>query len=97
MAKNFGFDAALLFMKDGEKVRRAGWNGKGMWICLGAGQEDLPAEKFWNKHTNAFAAANGGTADVLPYFIMKTADNKILMGWLASQSDMVADDWEVAL
>jgi hypothetical protein len=31
--------------------------------------------------------------EVLPYIIMKTADDKILMGWLASQSDMLAEDW----
>lgn len=95
MNKNFGFDTAIRLMKDGEKVRRSGWNGKGMWICLGAGQEGLTADKFWNKHTKAFAEALGGAADVLPYFIMKTADDKILMGWLASQSDMVAEDYEI--
>ena len=96
MNKNFGFDTAIRLMKDGEKVRRSGWNGKGMWICLGLGNEQLPAASFWNIHTRAFAESNGGFADVLPYFIMKTADDKILMGWLASQSDMVAEDWEVA-
>jgi len=96
MNSTFGFDTAIRSMKDGAKVRRSGWNGKGMWICLGAGTEALPADKFWNKHSRAFAEANGGHADVLPYFIMKTADNKILMGWLASQTDMVAEDWEVA-
>lgn len=92
----YGFDEAIRQMKNGEKVRRSGWNGKGMWICLGAGTEALPADKFWNKHSRAFAESLGGWADVLPYFIMKTADDKILMGWLASQSDMVAEDWEVA-
>jgi hypothetical protein len=89
-------DALKVMIVDGDKVRRAGWNGKGMWICLGAGQTGLPAEKFWNVHTREFAEANGGTADVLPYFIMKTADNKILMGWLASQTDLNAEDWEIA-
>lgn len=91
------FANALEAMKyDGQKVRRAGWNGKGMWICLGDGTKNLPADKFWNRHTREFAESNGGTADVLPYFIMKTADNKILMGWLASQTDLVAEDWEIA-
>ncbi len=96
MNNTFGFDTALSLMKDGNRVRRSGWNGKGMWICLGAGTDGLPADKFWNRHTRAFAEANGGTADVLPYLIMKTADNKILMGWLASQTDMLAEDWEIA-
>lgn len=90
------FSWALIQMKYGLKVRRTGWNGKGMWVCLGKGQTSLPAEKFWNVHTRAFAEANGGFADVLPYIIMKTADNKVLMGWLASQTDMLAEDWDLA-
>jgi len=89
------FYAACFHLTDGKKIARAGWNGKGMWICLGQGAQDLPADKFWNPHTKEFAESNGGTADVLPCIIMKTADNKILMGWLASQSDMLATDWEI--
>ncbi len=89
------FSEALEAMRGGEKVSREGWNGKGMWICQGEGVKDNPADRFWNKHTRAFAEANGGSAEVLPYFIMKTADGKILMGWLASQTDMIADDWGV--
>ena len=93
-------------MKAGKRVARQGWNGKGMWICLGKGQKIGPAQ-FWNEHTKQFAyerymAATSGDTDltdderlteVLPYIIMKTADDKILMGWLASQSDMLAEDW----
>lgn len=89
------YSEALLYMKDGHRVRRAGWNGKGMWICIGDGNDANPAANFWNKHTRAFAEQNGGFARVLPYFIMKTADNAILMGWLASQTDMLAEDWEL--
>lgn len=93
--QNLDFSVALLSMKAGKKVARAGWNGKNMWICMGAGHPKLEAEKFWNEHTKKFAEENGGTAEVLPYIIMKTADNKILMGWLASQSDMLASDWNI--
>lgn len=32
---------------------------------------------------------------VLPCITMKTADNAILMGWLASQTDMLAEDWAI--
>lgn len=93
---SFGFDTAIQLMKQqGLRVQRAGWNGKGMWICMGEGHPKLPADAFWNKHTKAFAEQNGGHAEVLPYLIMKTADNKILMGWLASQTDMLAEDWQV--
>lgn len=89
------FDMALIAMKEGHRVARAGWNGRGMWICLGQGGVQT-AENFWNKHTRAFAESiPERRAEVLPYFIMKTADDKILMGWLASQSDLVATDWEI--
>ena len=91
----FGFDGALQAMEAGHKVAREGWNGKGMWICKGEGNPSLPADKFWNPHTRAFAEQNGGFAEVLPYLILKTADGKILMGWLASQTDMLAKDWRV--
>ncbi len=89
------FEGALAAMKAGNKVARAGWNGKGMWISIGEGNPALPAASFWNPHARAFAEACGGTAEVLPYILFKTADGKILMGWLASQSDMLADDWMV--
>lgn len=89
------FGQAIEAMENGSRVARAGWNGKGMWIAKGEGNPALPAASFWNRHTRAFAENNGGTAEVLPYFLMKTADGKILMGWLASQTDMMADDWEV--
>ena len=74
------FGQALGAMESGYKVRRVGWNGKGMWISKSPGAENVP---FWNLHNREFAESNGGTADVLPCITMKTADNKILMGWLA--------------
>lgn len=93
--QQISFGRALDAMQTGERVARAGWNGKGMWICLGHGVRELPASSFWNAHTRAFAESKGGVAEVLPYLIMKTADDKILMGWLASQSDMLANDWVI--
>jgi hypothetical protein len=91
----FDFGQALRLIKQGYKVARQGWNGKDMWIALGKGDPALPAEAFWNEHTKAFAQTNGGTAEVLPYILFKTADNKVLMGWLASQSDMLSEDWVI--
>lgn len=89
------FSEALEAMKHGKRAARAGWNGKDMWICKGEGNPALEAEKFWNVHTRTFAENNGGSAPVLPYMIMKTANGEILMGWLASQTDMLADDWQI--
>jgi hypothetical protein len=91
----FDFGQAIRLIKQGHKVARQGWNGKDMWIALGKGQPKLPAEGFWNEHSKAFAESNGGSADVLPYILFKTADDKILMGWLASQTDMLSEDWVI--
>lgn len=92
----FGFGMAVDLMKEGHKVARKGWNGKGMWIAVSGPKGNvLKAEGFWNKHSRKFAEENGGEAEVLPYLIMKTADGKILMGWLASQTDILTEDWMV--
>lgn len=89
------FERALAHIKQGGRAARAGWNGRGMWVAMGQGAM-TPAEKFWNPHTKAHALSMpGAQAEVLPYLIMKTADDKILMGWAASQSDMLAADWEL--
>ncbi|MBN3777425.1 DUF2829 domain-containing protein [Burkholderia sp. Ac-20345] len=89
------FGHALELLKQGKRVARAGWNGKGMWLAYSPGSAALPAEKFWAGPNRDYAAANGGTADVLPCITMKTATGEILMGWLASQTDMLAEDWTV--
>ena len=34
MNEQFGIGEALQRMRDGQKVQRAGWNGKGMWLAL---------------------------------------------------------------
>lgn len=89
---NFG--DALLALKSGLKVQRSGWNGKGMWLSLSPGVVDLPADKYWSVHNREFAESNGGKATTLPYITMKTADNAIVP-WLASQTDVLAEDWHV--
>lgn len=89
------FGDALVYLKLGYKVARKGWNGKGMWLTLGEGSHGLEAEKFWNPHARAHAESQGGLAQVDPYIIMKTAADTICMGWLASQSDMLSEDWMV--
>lgn len=79
------FSDALDFMKQGLKVAREGWNGKGMWICIckGATTYDVPL----NAGFDASLARN-----TLPFIIMKTAD-ECLVPWLASQTDILATDW----
>jgi len=92
-SRTIDFSRALLAMKDGHRVQRAVW--KGEWVCLGNGGI-ISWEEFWNEHTRIFASGQTNhEAELLPYFIMKTADDKIQMGWHPSQSDILAEDWQV--
>lgn len=70
---NFG--EAIEGLKQGRRVSREGWNGKGMWL-------ELQRPDVHSKMT-------------LPYIFMKTAQND-LVPWLASQTDMLAEDWSLS-
>lgn len=91
------FGMAIEAMKQGKKVARAGWNGKGMWLCipLVEGPKEIPSTGIWGKPNADYAEQNGGTVKVMPYITMKAADGSIVMGWLASQTDMLSDDWQI--
>lgn len=92
------FGLALEALKLGHKVARRGWNGKGMWLSLSvhtASTRMVPAGGFWSENNADFARSLGGAAPVLPCITMKTATGEILMGWLASQTDMLCEDWEI--
>jgi hypothetical protein len=93
------FGLALEALKRGHKVARRGWNGKGMWLSLSCdGSRMVHANNFWSKNNADFARQQEGEmAEVLPSITMKTTNAQgrvaILMGWLASQTDMLSDDW----
>lgn len=94
------FGAAIEALKAGKKVARAGWNGKGMWLSLSGplGGRLIPSAAFWSRNNAEYAAQQdqfNGHAMVLPCITMKTATGEILMGWLASQTDMLAEDWRI--
>lgn len=83
----FSFSDALRFMKDGRKVARAGWNGKGMFLNFVAnGQYDVGCAVVGD------SPENYRNIELLPWIGMKTADNKFVP-WLASQTDMLSNDW----
>jgi len=79
------FGLALQALDAGSRVARRGWNGKNMWLFyVAADQYTLERE----------AVANGKVGDYqnLPWIAMKTAKDEVVP-WLASQADMLADDW----
>ena len=87
MSMDFG--QAIKAMKDGKKVARSGWNGKNMWLCY------MPS--FIVEHPNERTQAHGITEafECGGYIVMWTAQSVWQPGWLASQSDMLAEDWQV--
>lgn len=88
------FGMAIEAMKRGKKVARRGWNGKGMYLWL-LPAANVKAEWCKEEHLKALAEQNGGEFECLASIRMKTADNKVLTGWLASQTDMLSDDWVI--
>ncbi len=89
----FGFEVALIELREGKKLQRSGWNGKGMFIVLQKGYPDgIPI----NRNTSEATGIQEGTVcRFLPYLMMKTADDSFVP-WLASQTDILASDWQVA-
>ena len=92
--KNLTFGAAIEALKQGKKVTRMGWNGKSMYLWLKPATT-IKAEWCKDPMLKEIVDANGGEAEALGTICMKTADNKILTGWLASQTDMLSEDWMV--
>jgi len=93
------FGLAIEAIKKGHKVARKGWNGKNMWICYMSGME-LPqysTQGTSRKVNDRTAKLIGRDTPLvtLPYIAMWTADQKWLPGWLASQTDMLSEDWEI--
>ncbi len=91
------FGDALRALKSGQRIAREGWNGKGMWLSLSGGLtgQYVAAEHFWSLHNAKAAEQQGGFAHVLPAITMKNAKDQIVLGWLASQEDMLSEDWVV--
>lgn len=90
------FGLAIELLKQGHRVARKGWNGKNMFLFL------LPAGTVPTKaiHDPALrevieSEVGGDTFEALGSIRMFTADKKILTGWLASQTDILSEDWEI--
>ena len=89
------FGWAIAALKEGQKVAREGWNGKNMFLfLLPAGK--IPKTAIHDPKLKEILENNGKDHfDALGSIRMKTADDKILTGWLASQTDMLAEDWVI--
>ena len=110
--ENFG--VALEALKNGKRIAREGWNGKGMFVFMRPADsihiskvihrvKSLPesVKNFYRQDIldndgNEISEDNLSTDDVVKftaYLCLKAADGTIVNGWLASQTDMLAEDW----
>lgn len=90
------FGTAVLLMKQGFKLARSGWNGKGMWVIYvpGTKKAEMKAGTPYANHL-----PKRKTVEILPHFDMWTVNSQgrraMLPGWLASQSDLDSNDWMI--
>jgi len=104
-AFDLSFGEALEELKRGRRIAREGWNGKGMFIFLRKG--NVAADSSYVTETDIitgpvegigamlFNIGDYGTVTRLPNINMKAASGSTVTGWLASQTDMLANDWLV--
>lgn len=85
---NFG--EAIKHLKTGKKLARSGWNGKGMFLIYVAGTKYAKLTE-----DSAYYRAGLKEVDINPHIDMYTANGTMQPGWLASQSDLLAEDWEI--
>lgn len=81
-AMNFG--QALEALQQGRLVRRSGWNGRGMYLFLLRGD-----------YLQQQLLVLPEPLKIVDTVCMRTAQASIVVGWLASQTDMLSDDWEI--
>ena len=90
MLPTMTFGAAIEALKLGQKVARVGWNGKGMWLILVPGTPDV-----WPHEGTPYHRAGLVHTSINPHIDMFTATGEMQPGWLASQTDMLAEDWVI--
>jgi len=89
VSQGITFGDAIMMMKSGRKVARKGWNGKDMWLILVPGSPSV-------RPVAGTPYSNAGITEptnINPHIDMMTASGEMQPGWLASQTDMLAEDW----
>jgi hypothetical protein len=97
------FSEALKFIKEGEYLQRKGWNGKNMFVYLVGGtlihteqlrNEAKKAEEVYDKNCKG-QKVYPKNIQICSHIDMRAADGSIVVGWLASQTDILAEDWQL--
>lgn len=95
------FSTALEAALDGRRIAREGWNGKGMWVVCWPGGMFEHSDFLFHRTPQLARFAEGietvqaPAVKVTPCLVLKAADNTLVFGWLASQTDMLAGDWVI--
>ena len=100
------FGEALEQLKLGKKLKRKNWNGKNQFIFLVKGKDIKNAyavqfdeyegiTNFDSNQVMQLTCMNEKDNELTNVLAIKTTSNQIQLGWLASQTDMLSDDWEV--
>lgn len=76
------FSDALMWLKEGKRVTRAGWNGAGQWVVL-------------IDPGNAMYTKGGASAPMQPCLGLKNSQGNMQPGWVPSMGDLLATDWQV--
>ena len=88
------FGIAVEAMKRGLKVTRAGWNGKGMYLWVMPGSTIKSCDTITDPHLKEIDEEEGEIR-FLGSIRMRTATGDVLTGWLASQTDILSEDWMI--
>jgi hypothetical protein len=92
------FSDALRALKSGKRIARKRWNDKDTWLAINGsvGGEIVMADYYLRSETLVrYGYENGGMAQINQNIVLKTFDGSLVVGWSASQIDILADDWIV--
>jgi len=107
------FGKAIEALKQGKRVAREGWNGKGMFVFMRPADEinietvvdkikslpqsvkDYYLQDIINENGERLHVEETETVKFTAYLCMKAADGTIVNGWLASQTDILSEDWTI--
>lgn len=93
--QNLNFGQAIEAAKQGKIVARIGWNGKGMFVYLNRGSSPNENPSIEGVSGDLFDLGDTDTVIRLPNLNMRSATGSTVTGWLASQTDILAEDWVI--
>jgi len=97
------YPVALQALKSGARIARSGWNGKKMFVVLMEGsapaatpvQESDVGDLINGVRADLFQTGDEGSTIRMPSLALKATDGSLVVGWVASQVDQLAEDWVI--